>query len=219
MSKVPVDRATPQIQEPTVTPEQKVATGNDTLAKINASTNIASATDVASAAKLWAAANTALDTNNQAKTKARSDLATAETNEPALLRRWQVRKDATLTAIEAFGDGSKQLVQSFNVPVEERRARPTPGVPVNLRPMKIKTPTFASVRWDPTLGARGYLVQHATNPADATTYSAQIATSQARYHLAAQTTGTTIYFRVLACNKALPNGQTAYTAWVSVLVT
>jgi hypothetical protein len=28
-----------------------------------------------------------------------------------------------------------------------------------------------------------------------------------------------VYVRVLACDKALPNGQTAYTGWVAVLVT
>jgi hypothetical protein len=42
--------------------------------------------------------------------------------------------------------------------------------------------------------------------------------SKARYWLTGQTSGTTVYFRVLACDEALPNGQTPYTAWVAVLV-
>ena len=35
-----------------------------------------------------------------------------------------------------------------------------------------------------------------------------------------QTPGTTVYFHVLACDQEVqPNGQTAYTAWVAVVVT
>ena len=48
--------------------------------------------------------------------------------------------------------------------------------------------------------------------------SSQIAITQARYHLTGQTPGATIYFRVLACDPDLPNGQSAYSGWVAILV-
>jgi len=219
MNKVPVDRATPHLTEPTRTPEEMVTAGNEAIPNILASTNIGVATDVKNNATAWATANAALDANNKAKAKARADLAAAEIAEPPLVRRWFARRDATLTSINVFGDGSKQVVQTFNVGVEERSALPLATTPANLRPMKEKKPTLAGVRWNPTVGAHGYLLQHATNPADATTYSAQIALTAARYYLAGQVSGTTVYFRVLACDKDLPNGQSAYTAWVAVVVT
>src|ERR1700679_3072339 len=103
MSKVPVDRATPQIQEPMSTPEEMVDAGNDSNTKITASATPPNAPDVVTTVKAWAAANAALDANNKAKTAARETLATAETNEPALVRRWTVRRNAVLTAIEAYG--------------------------------------------------------------------------------------------------------------------
>jgi hypothetical protein len=216
MSKVPVDRATPQL-DTTANPVKMVTTGTAAIAKINASANIAAAPDVQAAIIPWTAANTALDTNNKSKAAGKAAVALAETNQPILMRRWGVRKDAVMVAIAAYGDGSKDLVQTF-VAVEEREPPPPAVVPVNLRAMKVNKPTIASVRWDPTPGARGYLLQHATNPADPTTYSAAISTPGARFHLPGQAPATMVYFRVLACDPALPNGQTAYTAWVGVAV-
>ena len=84
--------------------------------------------------------------------------------------------------------------------------------------MKSKTHDRAGFRWKPTPGAHGYMLQHALNPADATTYSAEISLSESRFWLTNQTRGTTVYFRVLACDARLPNGRTAYTAWVPVIV-
>jgi hypothetical protein len=218
MSKVPVDRATPQITEPMATPEEMVSTGNDTINKIKASSNYANAPEVQNAVTAWQTTVSALDTNNKAKEQARAQLDQAETAEPALVRRYHVRRNGVLTAIAAFADGSKQIVQSFGTAVGERKPAPVATVPANVRPMIRKRLGVASVRWDPTPGASGYLLQHCTNPADATTYAAPISLTQARYHLTGQTPGATVYFRVLACDPSLPNGQSAYTAWLAVLV-
>jgi len=197
---------------------EMVQAGTDTIAKINASTNIASAPEVQANVKAWVSINTALDANNKAKANARALLQQAEMAEPPLVRRWKVRRNMVLTSIQSFGDGSKQTVQGFNVEVAQRQAAPLAVVPLNLHAVKKPKPTYASVIWDPVPGAHGYLLQHATNTADPTTYSALISVSGARYHLTAQTPGTTVWFRVAACDSALPNGQTAFTAWVPVVV-
>jgi hypothetical protein len=218
MTKKATDVAIPQITEPTRTAEDMVTTGNDLIPKIKASPNYSSSPDLQTAVTNWQTATTNLDTNNTAKAKARNDLDTAETNEPALKRRWTIRKESVLVAIKAVGDGSKDIVQSFSVAVEQKKPKVQATVPVDVRAMKVNLPTFASVRWNPTPGAHGYLLQHATNPSDPTTISAAIPCKAARYHLGGQTAGTTVYFRVLACDETLPNGQTAYSAWVPVLV-
>jgi hypothetical protein len=221
MSKVKVDNATPQITDPMETAEDMVTSGNEAITKINASTGItgAGAAEVQANVKAWALVLTALAANNANKVAGRAQLTQAETAEPALMRRCRVRRNLLLGAIESFGDGAAQAVQSFNVSVEERQAKPLAVVPLNLRAMAKKTPTYASVRWTAVPGARGYLVQHATNPNDPTTYSAPISVTAARYHLTGQAVGAMIYFRVLACDPRLtPTGQTAYTAWVAVVV-
>jgi hypothetical protein len=144
---------------------------------------------------------------------------TAITNEAQLVRSWGKNRRALVSAIDLFADGSKDVVQSLGVDVEERQPKPNATVPANLRPMKGKTPTVASVRWDPTAGAQGYMLQHATNTADPTTYAAPFSLTTVRYHLGGQTSGTTVYFRVAALDDNLPGSQTAFTAWVAVVVT
>ncbi len=218
MGKLKVDRATPQITEPNEAAETLVTTANTAIGNINASPALAGAGDVVTTVKNWAAANAALDANNKAKAAAQLQLDAAIAAEGPLVRRWGARKRAVLSAIEIAGDGSAELVAAFNVTVEQRQAAPVAAVPVNLRPMKVLKSANASVRWDPTPGANGYMLQHATSPNDPTTYSPQIHVSAAKFRLGAQTPGATIYFRVLALDPSPPLGQTGFTAWVATIV-
>jgi hypothetical protein len=218
MSEKKVDRATPQIIEKGQGAEQLVTSGNDIIGNITASAALAGAPAVQAVLKTWATANANLDANNKSKAAGKLQLDTALANEGPLVRRWGTSKRAVLSAIEVAADGSAEIVQSFNVAVEKRQPKPAATVPANLRPMKVHKSNAASVRWDPTLGAKGYMLQHATNPSDATTYSPQIHVSESKYHFGGQTAGATIYFRVLALDASLPTGQTAFTAWVPVIV-
>jgi hypothetical protein len=217
MSKPKVDHATPQITETSQSAEQLFEDGTKIVANITASTALTNAPDVQTALKALGAANAALGTNNASKAAGRLQLDTALTAEGPLVRRWGIRKRALVSAIEVAGDGSADLVAAFNVAVEKREPRPDAVVPVNLRPMKTAKSGCASVRWDTTAGATGYMLQHATNPADPTTYSPQIHVSAAKYRLPG-TPGATVYFRVLALDASLPLGQTAFCAWVAAIV-
>jgi hypothetical protein len=195
-----------------------VAAGTSTVTTVLASPNIAAATDVKAAANSLGATIAALQGNNTAKSKARADLDAAIVNEVQLVRAFGAGRRALVASIEVFSKGSKDVIKSFGVDVEERKPRPEATVPMGLRPMKVKKPNHASVRWDPTLGAQGYMLQHATNSADASTYAAPFRVTAARYYLGGQTPGATVYFRVAALDTALSGGQTAFSAWVAVMV-
>ncbi len=219
MSDTKVDRATPQIVEKGKSAEDLVSSGTTIINDITSSVGYAAgAPDVQAKLAVFTTANTNLGSNNKSKAAGKLQFDTAVVAEGPLVRRWGIAKRALVSAIEVVGDGSAQVVQGFNVGVEVRQEKSEATVPVNLRPMKARVPDTASVRWDPTDGAKGYMLQHATNPADATTYSGQIHVSAAKYKLGGQVPGTTIYFRVLALDASLPNGQTAYTAWLAVMV-
>ena len=217
--KVPVDQATPKIGPPPKdTAEALVTDGLATVTRVLASPNIGSAGGVSAAANAWNADLLALQKNNTNKSNARDLLATAITNEPPLVRAVHAGKRGLVSAIDTFSKGSKDMVQSFTVDVEQRTPRPEATVPVDLRPMKTTKSATARARWAPTPGADGYMLQHATNTADATTYAAPFRVAVAHYDLVGQTPGTTIYFRVAAVDSRLPGGQTAFTAWVGVFV-
>lgn len=217
-SRLPVDRAKVELPQP-ATAEQMEEEGNKLIADVTASTALANAPKVKDALADLTATNKDLADNNAAKAKAKKALADAETKEPPLVRRWSVRRRALAVAIEDSADGSKDAVAAFNVKVAEKKAPPEATVPTRLRPMKTQRDSTASVRWDPVDGARRYLLQHCTNPNDPATFSSPSTVDQTRYHLAGQTAGATVYFRVASVDKRLATGQTAFTAWVPVIAT
>ena len=218
-TKVPVDQATPKISvESKGKPETIVTEGLAACGRVLASPNIGAASGVKSTATDWNNNLLDLQKNNTNKSTARANLDTAITNEPPLVRACNAGKLAVVAAINVFSKGSKDMVQSFAVDVEQRTAKPEATVPVNLRPMVMRKSATARARWAPTVGAEGYMVQHATNVADPTTYAAPVRVTKARYDLEGQTPGTTVYFRVAALDTALPGGQTAWTIWVGVFV-
>ena len=217
MSKVKVDQARPVLPKGK-TPEDMVTDGEDIQGKVKASPNHGAAGAVQTSTKSHGAAVAALKANNELKEKAKLDLQTAETNEPTLVRRLDAQRRGLANAIEIFADGSKDVANSFNVPLDEKHAAPEAVTPENPRPMKSKTHDRAGFRWKPDPGAHGYMLQHTLTPADPTTYSAEISLSEAKFWLTSQTRGTTVYFRVLACDARLPTGRTPYTAWVPVVV-
>jgi hypothetical protein len=200
------------------TPEEMVTDGEAQVTGIQAGKNYNVAGGVQTATTAYANALAALKVNNAAKAKAKADLQTAETNEPTLVRRVGVTRRGVGNSIEIFADGSKDTANSFNVAVEDKQQKPEAITPENLRAMKSKTHDRAGCRWDPVPGAHAYILQHAANPADSSTYSAELSIAKARFWLTSQTRGSTVYFRVLACDERLPNGRTPYSAWVAVVV-
>lgn len=220
MSKPPVENATPTIGEPMETAEEMVAASNDAIASLNASSALAGApAEVGNNITAWKTAVAALDVNNKKKASGHLIVAQAEDSEPALMRQARVRRNLVLGSIDSASNGSATAVQGFNVEVAERKPTPVASTPVNLRRMKKTIAGTASVRWNVAEGAKGYLLQHCTNLGDPTTFSAPISVNESRYHLTGQTPGTTVYLRVLACDgRIVPSGQTAYTAWLLVVI-
>jgi hypothetical protein len=212
------DHAVAHIAEPMVTPEQMVTVGSKYTAGIAKSPNLASAPDVKTANDAWTTENGNLTTANQTVAQCEAALATARSNQAAVVRRWQARCRGCLNAINVYADGSKDLVASFSVGVAERTASPLETVPTGLEGVRSKTAGTASWKWKTHKGNHGYMVQHCTNPSDPTTFSVPVYASAGKLSLSGLTPGATVYLRVAACDPRLPARQTDYTVWISVLV-
>jgi hypothetical protein len=63
------------------------------------------------------------------------------------------------------------------------------------------------------------MVQHATDPANPSTYSTPQSSSKASFVLHGLPPTTTVHFRVLALDPRLPTGQTDFCGWLAVMVT
>jgi hypothetical protein len=213
------DRATARFTARMETEAEKVSGAQAQITSIKASTNWAAATAVQTATNAWATETTAVDTGAQLIASLEKQLGVARTNQLVNLRRWTLQRQATLNAIDVFCDGSKDTMLTFGVAVAARTAHAPASVPVGLMSRKGKVSRTVAWEWFLTpMNHYGFMVQHATNVADATTYSPPTACSKRSFKLTSQTPGTTISLRVMALDPALPTGQTDWSAWVPIMV-
>jgi hypothetical protein len=218
MTKKKPDYAAATMPGPTSTPVEMVDTGNAAIAALNGSPALASAPEVQTALGLFTSENAALEANNKKKENLRQQLSQTEADGVTLARRWSLRRQGLLNAVNVACDGSKEKVQSFNLGTIQRGKLPPANMPAGLYQAHSLKPTTVVMAWDRTKGADGYMVQHATNPADPATYAAPAMCKRTRFALPGQTLAATLYFRVLALDPALPDGQSAYTPWVAATV-
>ena len=175
---------------------------------------------VQTATNAWATENTTLDTNAQTIAGLEKQLGVSRANQLVNLRRWTLQRQGVLSAINLFCDGSSDTMATFGVAVasstraRRRRARRSAS-------WRRKDKVSRAVAWQWFLTPQnryGFMVQHATNVADATTYSQPMACSKRSFKLLLQTPGTTISLRVMALDPALPTGQTDWSGWAPSLV-
>jgi hypothetical protein len=214
------DNARATMKGLTRTPEEMVATGTDAIDSLTASPQLAGAGGVKTALALFVTENGNLDAQNKKITKLHQDLTRAEADRVTTVRRWGLRRAGVLHEVNVECDGSKEKVQSFNLPVIVfgTKTQLTTVVPENVHQAKSKKPTTPVVAWNANKRHHGYMVEYATDPANPATYSKPAMVKRARFALVGQTLGAVLHFRVLALDPALPLGQTDYSAWVAVTV-
>lgn len=212
------DRAIAQITEPTDSPTQMFAAGNKHIAAINKSPDLASAPAVKTANDAWNTENANLGAANQTVVDCETALDAARANQATVVRRWNGRAKGVLNAINVYSDGSKDVIKGFGLGVAERSETPLETVPTDLRGVRSKSTGTATWKWKTHKGNHGYMVQHCTNPTDATTFSVPVYSSAGNFELPGQTAAATLYLRVAACDTRLPGRQTEYTAWASAVV-
>jgi hypothetical protein len=219
MTDKKADHAIARFPEPMETETEKVSGAETHIAAIKASVNWAAATGVQTATNAWATETTAVDTGAQTIASLEKQLGVARTNQLANLRRWTLQRQAVLSAINVFCDGSKDTMLTFSVEVATSTAHDPASTPVGVLTRKSKVSGAVAWQWLLTPKNRyGFMVQHATNVADATTYSQPMVSSKRSFKLLLQTPGTAISLRVMALDPALPTGQTNWSAWVPNVV-
>jgi hypothetical protein len=216
-----IDRAIARFNEPMDTTAEKITGAGVHIAAIMASSSwsLPTAKDLQAATQFWATETANLQAGEKLIASLEVQLATARSDQLANLRRWGLRRQGMLGAINVFCDGSKDTMKTLGVDVATPAPHVDADVPVDLKSFHSEKTGVVGVRWYGTPPCRsGFMVQHAANPADPTTYSASIPCSKRSFQLTGQTPAATIYFRVLAVDPTLPGGQTAWTAWVAAVV-
>ena len=215
----PVDRAEPTIKKATGSDAKKVDVAHSTTAAMAKSPLWATAVDVQAAAKAWTQTADDIAANGKVIADLRAQLRVAEAKQQGLRRNYRACRRQVLSTVSLVCAGSADDVKGFNLDVVTRVAGSVLPVVEGLTGSPGKQVGEATAKWLRGAARHGFLVQHATNASDASTYSASIACTKSKYTLGgAGPSGSTVYFRVAAVDPRSPTGQTPWTAWVAATV-
>ena len=215
----PVDQAEPTLKQATRTDAQKVNVAHATTTSMAQSPLWGGAGDVQSAAKAWSQSADDLDGNAKVIANIKLQLAAAEAKQLTLRRNWRVCKRHVLSTVSIVCAGSADAVKGFSFAVITRTPASLLAAVEGITSSQGAATGEATIEWPKGLARNGFLVQHATNAADATTYSAPIACTKTRYTLAgASPSGSSVSFRVAAVDPLAPSGQSPWSVWVAATV-
>jgi hypothetical protein len=145
----------------------------------------------------------------------KDQLATAEAKQRTIRRQWMDAMRQVLGAIAVYCDGSTDMVHGFGLNVATRHALGPLAPPTGLTTKPGPNPGEATVSWERGSAHHGFLVQHATDVANATTYSAGIPCTKAKFTLDGVPTSSVVHFRVAAIDPSEKTGTTAWSDWVA----
>jgi hypothetical protein len=214
--KTPVDRAVARIQKPKSTDAQKVNVTRSTLHGMQNSPNWAAATDLQAAVKPWSATADAMEANATVIANLRKQVAAAEAKQLTLRRDWHVETTHVLSVATLFCGGSADTVKSFTLDVASHGRIGLLDVPADLAVHPGKVGGEVDGSWSRGNARHGFLVQHATDPANPATVSAPTACTKSTFKLGGLPSGASVSVsvRVAAIDPASPTGQTPWSAWV-----
>jgi hypothetical protein len=208
------DRAVATIRASTRRDAAKVALTRTLSQTMPQSPDWGSATDVQNAVKSWSKIADAIDANAKGIANLRAQLKAAEAAQLGLRRDWGAAKSQVLSNVTLFCGGSVDRVKGFTLDVVGYGKVGALEAPANLAVNPGAQPGQVAASWSKGLATHGFLAQHATDPANAATISAPIASTKVKLTLGGLTPGATLSFRVAAIDPASPTGQTAWSAWV-----
>ena len=213
-----VEHAIARMPEAFKTVSEVIAAGNTHIADIKNNQDLPNAPDVAATIALWDTEHAKLTAADKEVNDADLAAEKARINRAAVLRQCKLRARSCLNAITIHAAGSEAVIKSYSMGVAEKLGSSLETVPENLKGVKVTIAGEANWTWTTHRGNHGYTLQWATDPNDPATYSPPIHCTKGKFKLTGKTPGATLHLRLAALDSRLPNGQTAWTAWVSVVV-
>jgi hypothetical protein len=212
----PVDKATPIIKKAKGTDAAKADVTTSLVVSMKASPNWATApTAVQVGATGWTAAADALASNATLISQLKAQLATAEAKQRSLRVRWSDATRQILGAVAVWCGGSPDMVHGLGFDVYARQGLGPLTPPTALTTNPGVNPGEATVKWARGVAYHGFLVQHATDVANAATYSAAVACTKSKYTLEGAPPASVVYFRVAAIDPSVKTGQSAWSGWIA----
>jgi hypothetical protein len=215
-AKAPVmDHAAPVLRKPKKTDVEKVQLTETTSATMQASPNWSAATDVQAAVKSWNTASSNIGANVATIAQLKDQLKTAESKQVSLRRAWRVAYAQVVSTVNVFSNGSAATVQSFGFDTKAIGQIVSPSAVEGLTVNTGKLPGEVIAAWPKGDARHGFILQHATDPTNAATYSAFIPCTKTKYTLGGSPSGTNVSFRIAPVDPTSASGIGPWSAWTA----
>ena len=212
-------RAKPATPKPRHTTAAKVSLTRSLTTSMKASSHWSSAAELQSSVTGWNTTADALEAKAAVIAHLRDQLAQALLDQRSLLQNWAAGAKHVFSNVDILAGGDIETMVSLGFQPVVRAPQSVPNVPDHVTSALGKLSGQATVKWDPGVeGHRAYVVQHATDAANAATYSVPVASTRRRYDITGAQPASVISFRVAAVDSSSPTGQTAWCPWVAVTV-
>jgi hypothetical protein len=212
--KPPVDRATATTHLPLRTDADKVTLTRQLAQAMPASPDWTTSPALQALVKAWSADADAIEAQAKKAGDLRTQLRAVVAQQYANRRDWQVTKAQVMSTATGVCGGSADRLKALSLDVIEHARVGALAAPAGLAVNPGKLSGDITAAWTKGIAKHGFLAQHASNPADATTYSSSIACTRAKLTLHGMPSGSSISFRVAAIDPASPTGQSPWSAWV-----
>jgi len=147
----------------------------------------------------------------------RAQLVTAEGDLTLLRRDWAIAYGHLVSTVKVFAGGSADIVTSLGFQVVTRSPSDFLTAPAGLTVKTGKDHGTVTALWKKGLATHGFVLQHATDPANATTYSAPQPSTRSRHTLGGLPSGSNVYVRVAAVDPKTESDLSPWSDWASAI--
>ena len=203
-------RATPTLRQAAGSDQAKVAATDAMSLSMPASPEWAQATEAQAALVTVKTDSAAIAQGATVIVNLRTQLHDAVAKQLGNRRDWEVSARRLLSTVEVFCAGNADRVAAFGFGVRQRVQNGPIVAPTNLVAQKGKSLGDLKATWDKGNAHHGFVVQHATDPANAATYSANLPSTKPSVTIHGLPSGTVAHVRVAAID---PKSEPALGPW------
>jgi len=210
-----VDRARPQVRQATKTDTDKVKATQALQASMAASPDWAQASDVQGASQALGTHAAEMSANADAIRALLDQAKALEDKQRVSRRNWQSALRHLKSTVEVLCKGSGDMVKGFGFEVQSRAIRGPLAAPSGLALSKGVNNGEVRAEWLRGSARHGFVVQHATDPANQATYSVPVSSTRSRCTLGGLPPATLVYVRLAAVDPNAPDARSPWSDWAT----
>jgi hypothetical protein len=207
--------ARPTVRTPVKSDADRVAVSHALSVSMQASPSWAQAVDVHPALTRVSKGADDLLANTKLITELKSQLQDAEAKQRVLRRDWGMSMRSLQSTVEVFAAGNADLVKSLGFEVLNRAQHVVVTAPIDLSVRMGKNVGEVIAAWKRGQARSGFVVQHATDPHNTATYSANLPSTKSTCTLSGFPSGTVVHVRVAAVDPAAQLTTNLWSDWAS----